>query len=110
MSRNLSKEEEFVWEHGLLLGGSVNQNWGNITSEVSYQSFLHDTALHEFSFYLGTNFRIFKGLSFNVSGNYNITNNQINLAGGNLSLEELLLRQQQVKSGYAWKPLKARCI
>ena len=56
--------------------------------------------LHEFSFYLGTNFRIFKGLTFNISGNYNITNNQINLAGGDLSLEELLLRQQQVKSGY----------
>lgn len=95
-----NKETEFIWEHELMLGGSVNQNWGNITSEVSYQSFLHDSALHEFSFYLGTNFRIFKGLSFNISGNYNITNNQINLAGGNLSLEELLLRQQQVKSGY----------
>lgn len=95
-----SKKKDFLWEHGFMLGGSVNQNWGNITSEVSYQSFLHDTALHEFSFYLGTNFRIFKGLSFNISGNYNITNNQINLAGGDLSLEELLLRQQQVKSGY----------
>lgn len=95
-----NKDKDFLWEHGFMLGGTVSQNWGNITSEVSYQSFLHDTALHEFSFYLGTNFRIFKGLSFNVSGNYNITNNQINLAGGNLSLEELLLRQQQVKSGY----------
>lgn len=95
-----NKEKEFVWEHGLMIGGSVIQNWGNITSEVSYQSFLHDRTLHEFSFYLGTNFRIFKGLSFNISGNYNITNNQINLAGGDLSLEELLLRQQQVKSGY----------
>ncbi|MDP3314354.1 hypothetical protein [Lutibacter sp.] len=95
-----NKEKEFLWEHNFMLGGSVNQNWGNITSEVSYQSFLQDTSLHQFSFYLGTSFRIFKGLSLNVNANYEITNNQINLAGGNLSLEELLLRQQQVKSGY----------
>jgi len=95
-----NKENEFLWEHNLTLGGSVNQKWGNISSEVSYESFLNDPSLHAFSFYLGTNFRIVKGLSFNISGNYDITNNQINLAGGDLSLEELLLSQQQVKSGY----------
>jgi len=43
---------------------------------------------------------LIKGLSFNISGNYDITNNQINLAAGDLSLEELLLSQKQVKSGY----------
>jgi hypothetical protein len=94
------KKNEFLWEHGLMLGGSVVQKWGNFTSQVSYESFLHDTSLHAFSFYIGANFRIFKGFSFNVNGNYSITNNQINLAAGDLSLEELLLRQQQVKSGY----------
>lgn len=95
-----NKEKEFLWEHNLSLGGIVKQNWGNITSQVSYESFLKNPSLNAFSFYLGTNFRIVKGLSFNISGNYDITNNQINLAAGDLSLEELLLSQQQVKSGY----------
>ena len=78
----------------------MKQQWGNITSEISYESFLNDAALNAFSFYIGTSFRLVKGLSFDISGNYDITNNQVNLAGGDLSLEELLLRQQQVKSGY----------
>jgi len=95
-----NKDNEFLWEHTLTLGGSVKQQWGNITSEISYESFLNDSSLNAFSFYLGTNFRLTKGLSFDISGNYDITNNQVNLAGGDLSLEELLLRQQQVKSGY----------
>ena len=95
-----NKEKEFLWEHNLSLGGIVKQNWGNITSQVSYESFLKNPSLNAFSFYLGTNFRIVKGLSFNISGNYDITNNQINLAAGDLSLEELLLSQQQAKSGY----------
>jgi len=95
-----NKEDEFLWEHNLTLGGSLKQQWGNITSEISYESFLNDAALNAFSFYIGTSFRLVKGLSFDISGNYDITNNQVNLAGGDLSLEELLLRQQQVKSGY----------
>jgi hypothetical protein len=95
-----NKEKEFLWEHNLSLGGSVTQKWGSITSQASYESFLKDPSLNAFSFYLGTNFRIVKGLSFNISGNYEITNNQINLAAGDLSLEELLLSQKQVKSGY----------
>jgi hypothetical protein len=95
-----NKEKEFLLEHNLSLGGSVKQKWGNITSQISYESFLKDPSLNSFSFYLGTNFRIIKGLSFNISGNYDITNNQINLAAGDLSLEELLLSQQQVGSGY----------
>jgi hypothetical protein len=95
-----NKEKEFLWEHNLSLGGNVKQKWGNITSQISYESFLKDPSLNSFSFYLGTNFRIVKGLSFNISGNYDITNNQINLAADDLSLEELLLSQQQVKSGY----------
>ena len=56
--------------------------------------------MNEFSFYLGTNVRLFKGFSFNMNGNYNITNNQISLPAGNLTVEEILLRQQQIKSGY----------
>jgi hypothetical protein len=89
-----------LWEHNLSLGGSIKQKWGSITSQASYESYLKDPSLNAFSFYLGTNFRIVKGLSFNVSGNYDITNNQINLAAGDLTLEELLLSQKQVKSGY----------
>lgn len=95
-----NKEKEFLWEHNLSLGGSVQQKWGSLSGEIEYSSYLHDTSFHAYNFYLGTNFRIASGLSFNMNGNYSITNNQMNLAGGDLALEELLLRQQEVKSGY----------
>ena len=44
--------------------------------------------------------RVFKGFNFNVSGSYTITRNQINLPAGDVSLEELLLQQQQLQSGF----------
>lgn len=95
-----NKDEEFLWEHTAEISGSVRQKWGSINSSIMYESYLSDSALHAFNFHLGTNFRITSGLSFNISGNYAITKNQINLAGGDLSIEELLLRQKQVNSGY----------
>ena len=52
---------------------------------------------------MSINFRVFKGLPFNVNADYSITNNQINLAGGDLIIDELLLRQQQVKSEYRFR-------
>lgn len=36
----------------------------------------------------------------NINGNYSITRNQINIAGGGVSQDQLLLAQKQVQSGY----------
>ena len=95
-----AKDDELLWQHSISLGGSVRQEWGNINGEASFDQFLHDTKLNALNFYLGANVRLFKGFNFNVGGNYSITRNQINLPAGDVSLEELLLQQQQLESGY----------
>ncbi|WP_411894104.1 hypothetical protein [Winogradskyella sp. A2] len=101
IERTLFNEtEEYLWEHGVQVGGRINQEWGNFNAEVSYNQFLNDTSLYALNFFVGTRIRLFKGFNFNVSGSYSITRNQINLPGGDLSLEELLLQQQQLQSGY----------
>ena len=94
------KNSEYLWEHNFLLGGIINQEWGSLNAEAAFNQYLHDTTLNSLGFFLGANVRIFKGFNFNVSGNYRITRNQVNLAGGDVSLEELLLQQQQLQSGY----------
>ena len=94
------EDDELLFQHSFLLGGSLRQEWGNINGEASFNQFLHDTSLKSFGFYLGANVRVFKGFNFNVGGNYRITRDQINLPAGDVSLEELLLQQQQLQSGY----------
>ncbi|WP_034060704.1 TonB-dependent receptor [Lacinutrix jangbogonensis] len=94
---------ELLWQHSVLLGGSVRQEWGNINGEASFNQFLHDITLNSLGFYLGANIRVFKGFNFNVGGNYRITRNQVNLPAGDVSLEELLLQQQQLQSGYNYR-------
>ncbi|MBI9059288.1 hypothetical protein L3049_02785 [Labilibaculum sp. DW002] len=61
---------------------------------------LDETSLYAFDFSLGCSIRLLKGLNMNLRGNYQITRNQINIAGGDVSQDELLLRQKQVQSGY----------
>ena len=95
-----NKTDEYLWEHGVQIGGRINQEWGNLNAEVSYNQFLNEDNLYAINFFIGTRIRLFKGFNFNVSGSYSITRNQINLPGGDLSLEELLLQQQQLQSGY----------
>ena len=95
-----AEDDELLFQHSFLLGGSFRQEWGNINGEASFNQFLHDTDLKSFGFFLGANIRVFKGFNFNVSGNYRITRDQINLPAGDISLEELLLQQQQLQSGY----------
>jgi len=103
IERTLFNEtEEYLWEHGLQLGGRINQEWGNLNAEVSYNQFLGEDNLYAVNFFVGTNVRLFKGFNFSVGGSYSITRNQINLPAGNLSLEELLLQQQQLQSGYSY--------
>jgi hypothetical protein len=94
------EDKELLFQHSLLLGGSIRQEWGNINGEASFNQYLHDTTLNSLGFYLGANIRVFKGFNFNIGGNYRITRDQINLPAGDVSLEELLLQQQQLQSGY----------
>lgn len=95
-----AEEKELLFQHSILLGGSIRQEWGNINGEASFNQYLHDTTLNSLGFYVGANIRVFKGFNFNVGGNYRITSDQINLPAGDVSLEELLLQQQQLQSGY----------
>jgi hypothetical protein len=94
------EDKELLFQHSVQLGGSIRQEWGNLNGEASFNQYLHDTKLNNLGFFVGANIRVFKGFNFNVSGNYRITRDQINLPAGDVSLEELLLQQQQLQSGY----------
>lgn len=95
-----NKTKESRWEQSLALEASVKQKWGNVHGNVDYNLMLDETSLYSFDFGVGMNVRLFKGFSMNVSGNYSITRDQINIAGGGVSQDELLTRQKQIQSGY----------
>ena len=92
--------EEYLWEHEISLGASVNQKWGSLSGEASFEQFIQDLNLNALNFRLNANVRLFKGFNFNIGGRYSITKNQVNLSAGDVTLEELLLNQQQLPSNF----------
>jgi hypothetical protein len=94
------KNQEFLARVNLLMTNSYVLKWGNVYSSIGYKTYLHDIQLYSFDMGGGANIRLLKGLNFNIFGGYSVTHDQINIAAGDLSLEEILLRQKQLQSGY----------
>ena len=46
-----NKTDEYLWEHGVQLGGRINQEWGNLNAEVSYNQFLNEDNVYAFDFF-----------------------------------------------------------
>jgi hypothetical protein len=95
-----NKLNEFLWKADLSISGSVVKKWGSLNLTTYYSTYLHNAKLNSFGFNAGTNIRIVKGLNFRINGAYSVTHNKINIAGGDLSLEETLLQQKELQSGY----------
>ncbi len=94
------KTEENLWQHNLELGGGFVTKWGNVSSSIEYRSYLHDSNLNGFDANINANLRLFKGFSLNLWGGYGLSHDQINIRAQGASLEDLLLQQKQIKSGY----------
>lgn len=86
------EEEETRFEHLLRFEFSQRQPWGNASISLQGEQFLHDTDLYQVSLTGRIDVRLFRGLNMNVSGNYSYGDNQIFLAAGGQSDEEILLR------------------
>ncbi len=95
-----NKTQELLWRSELSLNGNLVKKWGSIYAGIDYTTYLHNLKLYSVGFNLGTNLRITKGLDFNTNAYYGIQHDQINIAAGNLTLEETLLAQKQLQSGY----------
>ncbi len=97
-----NKSEELLWRAKFFLNGNLVKKWGSLYAGFDYASYLHDLKLNSMGFYAGADLRIVKGLSFNANAYYGIQHDQINVAAGNLSLEETLLAQKELQSGYSY--------
>lgn len=76
------------------------EKWGSVQFEVNGYHFLNDLSKSRLTFYSEADVRLIKGLSLNLFGNYAVLHDQIYLPKGNLTREEVLLRQSQLATTY----------
>ncbi len=96
------KIEELNLQHLLNISFAIFKTWGSIDININGSQYLHDLSLFSLGSYLGLNIRIVKGLSAYFYGGYSMIRNQLNLAKQDISQEELLLRQRQMKTNFSF--------
>lgn len=89
--------------HSLTLGYATRQPWGSINMSVDGSQFLHDRSKYSVTVFTGiSDIRLFKGFSFSLFGNYVLVRDQITLAKGSLTQEQILLRQRELATNYRY--------
>ncbi|NJC27221.1 hypothetical protein [Neolewinella antarctica] len=78
----------------------IRQRWGQIFAGIAAGNYLDDFKKNRLSVRGSASVRLIKGLSFNVSGSYEIINDQISLRRGEASVEDVLLGQSQLATNF----------
>jgi hypothetical protein len=96
------KTYENLWQQSLEIAFEVKKKWGTASASLEGSHYFHDTSKNRIRLSGELSFRLIKGLNFNLYGRYSRIRDQLSLPRGELSLEEILLRQKQLATGYQY--------
>ena len=97
------KESEWVYDQRFRIDLNFRQPWGNGSTSVQAASLLNDLEKWELTLAGTVSIRVFRGLSFNVGGNYSEIRNQIGLRRRNLSDEEILTARRELATDSSYR-------
>jgi len=95
--------EEHLFQQSLDIALQVQQSWGSANVSVGASNYLHDFTKNKVEIDGRVSLRLFKGFSLNVNGSVAFVHDQIELAKGSVSDEDLYLRLRALESGYQYE-------
>ncbi len=96
------KMSEDFWGQSLDISFSVKEPWGTARASVEGSHYFHDFKKNRIELDVNFTFRILKGLSLTVDAEYERIRDQLNLARDDATLEEILLRRQELATDYKY--------
>jgi len=81
---------------------TFTQPWGEAQATLEASAFLNDFSKNRVELDADLEIRLFKGLSLDINGSYSFINDQIYLEKGDLTPEQVLLRQRQLATSYEY--------
>jgi len=94
------KTAETLLQESLSFAYEVVRPWGKASVQVAGSHFFHNVKFNRLELEGELEFRIWRGLSFEIDGSYTRIRDQLALPAGGASYEEILLRQRQLATGY----------
>ena len=97
------KTSESLIRESLEVAFEVKRPWGTARAMLEGSHYFHDFSKNQLDLSGDLSFRIWKGLSLELSGGYTRIRDQLALPRGGASYEEVLLRQKQLATGYDYR-------
>ncbi|NQT80096.1 MAG: hypothetical protein HQ555_06880 [Candidatus Aminicenantes bacterium] len=94
------KTSENLWNESLSITLELNEPWGTAELSLEGSHYFHDLNKNRLVVSGELSLRIYKGLSLYIEGRYSKIRDQLSLARGEATLEEILLHQRELASGY----------
>ncbi len=94
------KTAESLLQEALSVAYEVVRPWGKASVALQGSHFFHRARFNRLELNGALEFRIWRGLSFEIDGSYARIRDQLALPAGGASYEEILLRQRQLATGY----------
>jgi hypothetical protein len=96
------KTSEVLPLHSFDVELDVRQPWGSVHGGLHASQYLHDLSKHNVRLDGYINFRVFRGLDFNMGGNISRIKDQLYLPKQDLTPEEVLLRVQSRQTDFRY--------
>lgn len=93
---------EGLWDQSLSLTLELNERWGTAEFELEGSHYFHDFSKNRLVVSGELSLQIYKGLYFDLEARYLAIHDQLNLPIEEATLEEILLRQRELSSGYRY--------
>ncbi len=94
------KVKENLWGEDFSVNLDLKQPWGTISASLEGWHYFQDLSKYQLELNGEVSLRIFKGLNLNIDGGGARVHDQLSLAKGGATLEEVLLRRKQVATNY----------
>lgn len=94
---------ETLVDQSVIASLDIKQRWG--TAEMSFEAshFLNDLSKNHMTVFGFVDLKLFRGLSLNIDAGVERIHDQVYLAAGEASTEEILVRQRQLLTGYRYE-------
>ncbi|MBK8946337.1 MAG: hypothetical protein IPM32_13860 [Ignavibacteriae bacterium] len=95
-----NKSTEFLFNHSLKLGSKYLSNWGSVMGEINYSQYPFLDKKYNIEFNLEFDLNVYSGFAFEIELSAQSIHDQIYLAKGDASFEEILLKKKQLKTSF----------
>lgn len=95
-----NKMKESLFNQSIAVTLEIREPWGSASTSLEGSHFFHDFKKNRLEWRGYLDFRIFKGLSVDISGRYEIIHDQLSLPIGEASLDEILLARKELETSY----------